>query len=76
MKPRARWTRRSFDQTFAGPGEIQVTATNDPGLYTAGGGIYGLKPTAGATADLPLQWKCDTSAGTNINPKYLPAICR
>jgi type IV pilus assembly protein PilA len=61
---------------FAGPGEIQVTASADPGLYTAAGGIYGLKPTAGATPDLPLTWKCDTSAGTNINPKYLPAICR
>jgi type IV pilus assembly protein PilA len=62
--------------TFSAPGTINVTASGDPGLYTAAGGIYALAPTPGATADLPLLWSCNAAAGTNINPKYLPAICR
>jgi type IV pilus assembly protein PilA len=62
--------------TFPAAGQIAVTASADAGLYTAAGKIYGLKPTAGATTDLPLTWTCDTAAGTTIPPKYLPAVCR
>jgi type IV pilus assembly protein PilA len=62
--------------TFPANGTINVTATTDAGLYTAAGKIYALKPLAGATADLPLTWTCDQPAGTTIDAKYLPAICR
>lgn len=33
------------------------------------------KGTASATAG-SIEWDCKTSAGTNLNPKYLPASCR
>ena len=63
--------------TFAGNGQINVTSSGDPGLYTAVNSIYSLWPTAGATPDLPLIWKCDANnTGTTIPPKYLPAMCR
>src|SRR5690349_2079498 len=35
--------------TFPAPGKIWVTASADPGLYTAAGKVYGLNPTPGAT---------------------------
>jgi type IV pilus assembly protein PilA len=48
-------------------------------LITAMGGNgtqFVLSPTAGATADLPLTWTCNTAAGTDFPTKYLPANCR
>jgi type IV pilus assembly protein PilA len=36
-----------------------------------------LKPTnAAADLDKPLEWTCDTAAGTDIPSKYRPANCR
>ena len=63
--------------TFAGPGQIRITATADPGLYGAATGIYGLQPAIPAVVGEPLQWSCaGVAAGTTIPAKYLPAICR
>ena len=55
-----------------------ITASGDPGLYTAGGKVYALlpAPAAGGGTDAPLQWTCDLAAGTTIPSKYLPAMCR
>jgi len=54
-------------------GVITVPVANLP----AAAGNFILKPTAGATTDLPLSWACNkTIAGTDIPTKYLPANCR
>jgi len=34
----------------------------------------GLSPIASSNGDV--HWSCSTGAGTNIDPKYLPASCR
>ena len=36
----------------------------------------GCAAAAGGTADPIVVWYCDSAAGTNILPKYLPATCR
>ena len=62
--------------TMPAAGTIVVTASQDPGLATAKGQKFYLVPTAGADSSQPLQWSCNTAAGTTIDPKYLPATCR
>ena len=51
-----------------------ITVTASAALAPATGDFV-LTPTAGATADLPLSWACNTAA-TTIAKKYLPANCR
>ena len=45
--------------------------------YKAGCPTIGTCATAAGTAAAPISaWLCDTTAGTDILPKYLPASCR
>jgi type IV pilus assembly protein PilA len=57
-------------------GNIQITTTTVPDLGTAAGKVYGLKPTPHAGNTDVLDWACNSTAGTNIDAKYLPSLCR
>ena len=56
-------------------GKITITASADPGLSTAASKLFVLLPKA-TTTDAPLTWTCNSAAGTTIDAKYLPAMCR
>ncbi len=58
-------------------GKIEVTASDTlaKSFKTAGNNTFVLKPTAKG-ADEPLSWSCNSTAGTKIDTKYLPATCR
>ena len=68
-------TKYIADTKVAG-GNITVTTTALPDLGTAAGKVYGLKPTPHAGNTDVLDWACNTSAGTTIDEKYLPSLCR
>jgi type IV pilus assembly protein PilA len=58
---------------------IQIDTTSAVDLGGAAGKSYVLKSSAKAQADGTsdvLEWKCDSTVGTNIPPKYLPSLCR
>ena len=59
-------------------GVIRATLSTEPGLSTAGGSLFALKPSLAAVSprDNPLTWTCGAAAGTTIQSKYLPAKCR
>jgi type IV pilus assembly protein PilA len=55
-----------------------ITVVPSAALVTSMGGTgsaFVLAPTA-TTADKPLSWACDSAAGTDFDPKYLPSNCR
>jgi type IV pilus assembly protein PilA len=62
-----------IDSLSVAAGVISVKAA---AALAPAAGNFVLKPTAGATADLPLAWACNALAGTTIAGKYLPANCR
>ena len=53
-------------------GSITAIGTNLP---TPAAGQFVLLGT-GSTSDGTVQWTCNSAAGTNISPKFLPANCR
>jgi len=56
-------------------GAIQVTLNTDPSLSTAASSLFALSPTT-TSVDAPIQWTCDSTAGTTVPPKFRPAKCR
>jgi len=70
-------TKYIASTTFPAPGNILITTQAGAlDLGTAAGKAYGLLPIPNATNTDVLEWKCDTTAGTSIDPKYLPSLCR
>lgn len=58
-------------------GTISVTASADlDSVMGITGGIFALNPDASAGKNKPLSWTCNSSAGSTIPTKYLPANCR
>lgn len=58
---------------------ITVTSTTAVDLGGAAGKDYVLQSSAKTQADGTsdvLEWKCDSTVGTNIPSKYLPSLCR
>jgi type IV pilus assembly protein PilA len=53
-----------------GSGLITVTTRNTGAVTNP---VMELRPTAGATLDDPIQWKCVRTTGLN---KHVPAVCR
>jgi len=58
-------------------GKITVTATGTlaNSFTTPADKVFALEPTSTGNTN-PLSWSCKSTAGTTIEPKYLPAICR
>ena len=64
-------------------GEVEITATGTLATQLGAGTMFAYKPdcSGAACTGAPITaWSCSSSgtpaAGTNINPKYLPATCR
>jgi len=64
-------------------GEIEITATGTLATQLGAGTLFAYKPNCSGAActGAPITaWSCSAAgtpaAGTNINPKYLPATCR
>ena len=64
-------------------GEIEITATGTLATQLGAGTLFAYKPDcsgAACTGNPITSWSCSASgtpaAGTNLNPKYLPATCR
>jgi type IV pilus assembly protein PilA len=69
-------TKYIFSTVMTTPGQIEITTTGVTDLGTAANKIYGLKPTPVAANTDVLEWACNSTAGTTIDAKYLPSLCR
>jgi type IV pilus assembly protein PilA len=56
-------------------GKITVKTSGVDDLYAAKNKNYVLLPTPTAQGDV-LIWSCNGAAGTDIDAKYLPSLCR